>query len=235
MRTLAQQALHTGERAPWRGLDILDSTLASLQRDPKFGLSSFRALAYAFHGGTGNIETLTLPTRPQTIEGQAALVLDEEKAQPLLERLRGVGKKRAPAPPAGVAPGSVRVAVQNGSGRTGAGSSTLDALRRAGFAVLGLATNADRTDYGVSQVRYAAGAQKQAQLVLAYLGGAGKVVPFDGDAGGADVILVIGRDFSAVSAPPSRVPRSGSTAARPPSSAAPAPAAPANSLPAVGC
>ena len=45
LRTLAHEALHTTQQAPWRGLSILDATFASLQRDPKFGFSSFRALA----------------------------------------------------------------------------------------------------------------------------------------------------------------------------------------------
>src|SRR6185503_5784318 len=128
LRTLAHEALHTSQRAPWRGLSILDATLGSLQRDPEFGFSSFRALAYAFHGDSTKLETFTLPTRAQTIDGQAALVLDEKQAKPLLDRLRGIENKPAPPPPAGVSPGSVRVAVQNGSRRQGVGSTTLDAL-----------------------------------------------------------------------------------------------------------
>ncbi len=231
LRTLAHEALHTSQRAPWRGLSILDATLGSLQRDPEFGFSSFRALAYAFHDST-KVETLTLPTRAQTIDGQAALVLDEKKAKPLLDRLRGVENKPAPAPPAGVSPGSVRVAVQNGSRRQGVGSTTLDALHRLGFAVLGQAANADRNDYAVSEVRYSSGAQNKARLVLAYLGGAGKLAPLQGaDADSdADVVLVIGRDFSGVSAP-ARAPSAGAPATR---SAAPA-TAPADALPPVGC
>jgi LCP family protein required for cell wall assembly len=237
LRTLAHEALHTSQRAPWRGLSILDATLASLQRDPEFGFSSFRALAYAFHGDNASIETFTLPTRAQTIDGQAALVLDEKKAKPLLDRLRGIENKRAPAPPAGVSPDSVRVTVENGSGRQGVGSTTLEALHRLGFAVLGQAANADRNDYAVSEVRYSPGAQDKARLVLAYLGGAGKLAPLQGTAadGDADVVLVIGRDFSGVSAPAARAPSSGAPATRSTSSATAPSTAPADALPPVGC
>ena len=237
LRTLAHEALQTGQRAPWRGLSILDSTLASLQRDPQFGFSSFRALAYAFHGDNVNIETFTLPTRAQTFDGQSALVLDEEKAKPLLDRLRGAEHKRAPAPPAGVSPDSVRVTVQNGSGREAAGSTTLDALGRRGFAVVGGAANADRNDYAVSEVRYSPGAKNKARLVLAYLGGAGKLVPLQSAAGNgdADVELVIGRDFSGVEAPAARAPSSGAPATRPATPVPATTAAPADALPPVGC
>jgi LCP family protein required for cell wall assembly len=237
LRTLAHEALHTSQRAPWRGLSILDATLASVQRDPKFGFSSFRALAYAFHGENANIETLTLPTRAKTIDGQAALVLDDEKAKPLLDRLRGVESKPAPAPPAGVSRDSVRVSVENGSGRQGVGSTTLEALRRLGFAVLGQAANADRSDYAVSEVRYASDAQNKARLVLAYLGGAGKLAPLQGAAadGDADVVLVIGRDFSGVSAPTARAPSAGAPATRSGSPADASATTPVGALPPVGC
>jgi LCP family protein required for cell wall assembly len=235
LRTLAREALHAGQRAPWRALSILDATFASLQRDPKFGLSSFRALAYAFHGDSANVETVTLPTRPQTIEGQAARVLDTEKAAPLLARLRGAASKRAPAPPAGVAPSDVRVTVQNGSGRNGAGSTTVDALRQRGFAVLGPATNADRSEYAVTEVQYSRGAQNKARLVLAYLGGAGKLVPLDAAAGGADVVLVVGRDFSSVTAPSAPRPSTATAGTRPVSSGTARPAATATAPAPVGC
>ncbi|HMC68382.1 MAG TPA: LytR C-terminal domain-containing protein, partial [Mycobacteriales bacterium] len=91
-------------------------------------------------------------------------------------------------------------------------------------------------DYAVSEVRYASGAQGKARFVLAYLGGAGKVVPLQGAAaeGDADVVLVVGRDFAGVAAPAPRAssvttaPRSGATA--PPSATAPT-----DALPPVGC
>src|SRR5205085_661962 len=91
--------------------------------------------------------------------------------------------------------------VQNGSGRSGLGSSVLSALGKLGFAVLAPATNADRSDYTVTEVEYAPGQDVKARLVLSTLGGAGQITPLDGASGGADVVLVLGHDYRGVSAP----------------------------------
>jgi LCP family protein required for cell wall assembly len=228
LRTLSQQAVHAAEHAPWRAPDILDKMLASLQRDQKLGLSGLRALAYAFSGNAGPLTTVTLPTTPQVIDGQDALVLDASKAAPMFARLRGADDgHHATAPPPNVAPASVRVAVENGSGVTHEGATALAALRSRGFAVISPATDADRSSYAVSEVRYAPGADAKARLVLAQLGGAGKLVALSSHpSNGADVVLVIGRDFGGISAP--------TTAAAPhPTSATAKPAA--HSAPPVGC
>lgn len=95
LRTLAREALHTSVNAPWKAPDILDKMLANLQRDPELGLSALRAFAYAFHGNTPDVPTFTLPAHPQNIDGQAALLLDEAEAAPILARLRGKSARAA--------------------------------------------------------------------------------------------------------------------------------------------
>jgi hypothetical protein len=193
-------------------------------------------LAYAFHGGSSNIETLTLPVSPQTVEGQAALVLDTTKAAPILARLRRTsGPKHAPAPPSGVATSSVAVAVSNGSGRAGIATTTLDALGRFGFNTVLPATNADRDNYDVTEVRYSSDAKIKARLVLAYLGGAGKLVESKTPNENADVTVVVGRDFSSVIAPSTQRSSPAATAAHPATSPTQATGTTAVSLPAVGC
>jgi LCP family protein required for cell wall assembly len=243
LRTLANEAVHVAQRRPWRAPKILDSSLGSLRRDPKFGLSAFRRLAYGLHGQGGNIESITLPTKPQNIEGAAALVVDEPRAASVLARLRSAAKKKKPpAPPAGVSPGDVHIGVQNGSGRTGVASSALASLRRAGFAVEPPATNADRSDYETTEVQYARdteGSEDKARFVLAYLGGAGKIVGVDSIATGDDVTLVIGGDFAEITSParatPNR-PSGGSTKAPgDPTAASTTPTTAPGSLPVVGC
>jgi LCP family protein required for cell wall assembly len=235
LRTLAQQVLHTAERKPWKAPTLVNSLLANMQRDPKLNFSSLRALAYAFHPGGTQIPSETLPTTPQTIDGQAALVLDDTQAAPILAQLRGGQSQHQAQAPAGVTPATVHVTVENGSGRLGLGASTFTALQREGFSMSGAATNADRSDYAVTEVRYAPGKQAQAQLVLSYLDGAGKTVALKSSPG-SDVVLVIGRDFSAVSAPANHASNNGSNA----SSATTAPAAASTStssgaLPPAGC
>ena len=202
LRTLAQQTLHAAARSPWNANNLLDSMLATLQRDPSLGWSSLRALAYAFHRA-GGVETETLPANRQFINGQDALVLDTAKAAPLLTRLRGIGNPAgAQSTAASVDPSTVHVSVENGSGRTGLGARADDALGGLGFSVVGRATNADRSDYAVTEVRYAPGAETKARFLLSELGGAGKVVALrrSGPAG-ADVVLVLGHDYKGLTRP----------------------------------
>jgi hypothetical protein len=91
--------------------------------------------------------------------------------------------------------------VLNGSGRAGVASAALTSLQKLGFVAAGKATNADRSDYIVTEVRYAPGAQAKGQLVLSKLGGAGKLVALSSRVGNADVVVVLGGDFTAVHAP----------------------------------
>jgi len=234
LRTLASEVVKAAERKPWRAMHLLDTMLANLQRDPKLTFSSLRPLAYAFHGGSADLQTRTLPTHPQNIDGQSALVLDDAQAAPILARLRaqGSGASSGNTAPPGVKPASVRVAVRNGSGRTGAGSAMASALQRAGFKVAGPAANADRNDYNETQVLYGPGADNKAKLVRAYLGGTGKLVALSGGSPpGFDVAVVIGRDQPRVSTPSTQPP---TTSPATPAATAPG-ATTGSTLPAVGC
>ena len=103
----------------------------------------------------------------------------------------------------------------------------------AGFAVVDPPGNADRSDYSVTEVRYAKGSEDQAKYALAYLGGAGKLVKVDTVPAGANVVIVLGRDFDQVKAPATTVPDASTT----PTSAAGPAANPGGdqTLPAAGC
>jgi hypothetical protein len=95
----------------------------------------------------------------------------------------------------------VRVTVENGSGVAGAAGGALGKLGADGFKVAAPASDADRSDYAVTEVRYAPGSEQKARLVLAYLSGAGKVVEYGAAPRGVDVVVVLGHDFGHVSAP----------------------------------
>jgi hypothetical protein len=144
---------------------------------------------------------ITLPTKPSG-DG-ATLVLDDAKAAPVLAQLRslaGASKPSSPSTlPKGVAPASVSVKVLNGSGRTGAATSALQALGGFGFHTVQPPGDADRTDYATTQVRYGPGAARKAALVAAYLG-TGTLVA-GGNSAGSDVTVVLGHDFNRVAAP----------------------------------
>jgi LCP family protein required for cell wall assembly len=238
LRTLAQQTLRAATAKPWKASALLDSMLTNIQRDSHLGLSSLRALAYAFHR-PGGVETLTLPTNRQFFNGQDALAIDSAKAAPILARLRGIGTGTT-GPVKAVDPRTIHVAVENGSGQNGLGARADDALGALGYSVAGVAINADRSNYAVTEVRYASGAESKARFLASELGGAGKVVALNGSApAGADIVLVLGRDYHGLSHPattstPTTAPKTKTT----PASAAPSASsssAQSSGLPAAGC
>jgi len=102
--------------------------------------------------------------------------------------------------------------------------------------VLPPATNADRSDYVTTEVRYAPGAQSKGQYVLAALGGVGKLVELgDGESGGAEVVLVLGQDYQSVSRPnatPTTVKPANPGATAAPNNGA---GATTTTVPAIGC
>lgn len=234
LRTLASQSLQEATGKPWKASALADTVLENLVRDSELGFSDLRGLAYAFRQ-PGGVETVTLPVKRQFLAGQDALVLDDAKAAPILARLRGAGDKVGKAAvPAGVEPADVRIAVRNGSGRNGLGATVVNSLQDLDFAVLPPAANADRSDYVTTEVRYAPGAQSKGQYVLAALGGIGKLVELpDGASGGADVVLVLGQDFTSVTRPAASSPKT-SKPETPGSSAAGATTV-ATTVPAIGC
>jgi polyisoprenyl-teichoic acid--peptidoglycan teichoic acid transferase len=236
LRTLASQTLHAATAKPWKAGTLLDSMLSNLQRDPKLGLSPLRALAYAFHR-PGGVETVTLPVNRQFFDGQDALALDDAKAAPILARLRGIGTASGgSAPVTPVDPHTIHVAVENGTAQNGLGARADDSLSGLGYLVVGTAANADRNDYTVTEVRYVSGAETKARFLLSELGGAGKVVELHkGSApAGADVLLVLGRDYRGLShasttTTPATAPKANTTGGK-------APAATGTTvLPAAGC
>jgi hypothetical protein len=162
------------------------------------------------------------------------LLLDSARAAPMLARLRGDSTDLGPIPK--IPASSVTVKVENGSGVGGAAGRAQDALVGAGFRAAGAATDADRSDYVVTEVRYGPGAHDKARLALAYLGGAGRMVALDAAPSGSDVVVVLGQDFGQVVVP--------TTTTKPPPTTAPAvnaptttgpPANPGGSMPVAGC
>jgi LCP family protein required for cell wall assembly len=99
------------------------------------------------------------------------------------------------AAPETVAPGEVKVAVYNGSGRAGLAGQASTALEAAGFVVTSTG-NADSSDYATTEIRYAEGDDALAATLAASVPGA-VLRPVD-DATAGTVQLVIGQDFNGV-------------------------------------
>jgi LCP family protein required for cell wall assembly len=202
VRALADEMVHDVVRNPTRLGSILDKALAeeNLQRDEKLGLSDVTALVDTFRDvDPAALETITVPTRREFIDGQDALVLVEEEAAPIFERLRSFGGEDDV--PAGVAPQDVSVAVWNGSGVGGRARAVLDALVAQGFEGVEPPANAERNDFAVTEVRHGPDGAAKARLVLGYLGGAGRTVELAEPPDVAEVLVVVGRDFAEVAPP----------------------------------
>ena len=201
MRSLAQEAIHSGARNPLKLHGIMNKTADHIALDDEIGMSDLLKLADRFRTEDPSaLEMITVPTHPDTIDGQSVLVLNEAEALPIFERLRSDTSTTTTAAPA-VPPAEVSVAVRNGSGVQGLAKAVLDGLNDLGFDGVDPPANADRNDYEHTEVRYGPGAEGEAQTVLASLGGAGQLVKLDEPVEGADVLVIVGRDFDHVSAP----------------------------------
>jgi LCP family protein required for cell wall assembly len=237
IRSTAREAVNASLRNFTRVNNILNKFKENVTVDADLSLGDLRALANTFREvDPAVVEMVTMPAEPERIDGESALRLVEAEAEPILRRLRSFGPARAPEPPGDVAPADVRVVVHNGSGVEGQARAALDALAALGFGAVEPPGNADRSDYEVTEVRYAPGAERAARLVLAYLGGAGELVALDDAPAGADVDVVVGRDFDGVVAPTTTAP----TGSAPGPTATTTTGPPANpggdgALPSAGC
>jgi polyisoprenyl-teichoic acid--peptidoglycan teichoic acid transferase len=201
IRSLASAAIHSVMTHPFSVNKVADKSVAALTRDKKLSASDVRALVFAFRNpDPAAFPMMTLPATGAYRDNQSVLLLDSAQAAPMLARLRGQAPASTSIPK--ISPSTVTITVENGSGEGGAASRAQSALVGAGFQAPAAATDADRSDYTVTEVRYGPNGEKKAQLVLAYLGGAGKLVA-EGAApkSGADVVVVLGQDFQQVTVP----------------------------------
>ena len=112
----------------------------------------------------------------------------------------------------------------NGSGANGTADQAATQLRQQGFVTVGVG---NQPRVGATEVRYRPGSLDKARVVQTYLGGAGRLVE-DRSIVEADVAVVQGADFKAVTPPPgAAAPDTGAPASS-------APAAPATTAPAQG-
>ena len=119
----------------------------------------------------------------------------------MLARLRGIGNRveRARRRSTAVDPRTVHVAVENGSGQTGLGARADDALGGLGFSVVGAGDERRsqrlRGDRGALRVR-ARETKAQFLLSVARRRGQGRRARRRARPRGADVVLVLGRDYN---------------------------------------
>jgi LCP family protein required for cell wall assembly len=211
IRSVAQEAIKAGARNPFTAKKLVEKVFPHLEVDPHMGLQDILSLVRAFRSvDPAAVQMVTLPTERQFFNGQDAQAVLTAEAQPILDRLQTFTKSSKPEPVPKIPRADIRVQALNGSGVKGAAGRAATALLAKGFASGGAASDADRSDYATTEVRYAPGAADKARVVAAYLGGVGTIVPLQSAQASADVVVVLGRDFVAVAAPGSR-PRSTTT------------------------
>lgn len=223
IRRLAGVVVEQSLADPFKGRDIVHSVVEDLRVDRGFDRRAALDLVQAFRSmssaDTSALEFVTFPFTEGNAGGQAVLFPDRTNGAPLLDRLRSFATEPEPA---AASPGDVRVKVLNGSGRSGLAEQVMTGLVAAGF-VKGGTGNDLRGRVAVTEVRYANGADDKARLVLRSVGEGAKLVG-DPTLDDADVVVVLGADFSGLpgqSGGASADAASGSAAA-PPASAPPA-------------
>ena len=226
MKRLATEAFRRSVKSPRTALDIADETIPKLKADEALSRSDINKLITSFRTVNPNdpssLEMVTFPTVPGPSGGRLGSILEakQPEADAVLARLRQFGptpdQQRAPKP------GTIRVRVFNGSGQGGVAAKTGDELKNQGFVTVGVG---NKPSLRATEVRYRPGSEAKAAVVQSYLGGVGKPIE-DGRVVEADVEVVIGKDFKAVSAPAGAAP--GTTAAPGP---APAPGPPESGAP----
>lgn len=201
LRKLAGAAVADTSANPLDVLDLASSVMSNVRRDPQLTDEQLLGFVSAFADinpyDTNAIEMVTYPwTSGPDQDGQSVLYPDNGKGAAVLARLRDAAGSASRAA-SDVAPSSVSLRVLNGSGADGAARTALAALRTAGFVGSG-AANADRVDH--TEIRYRKGSIDKAHLVNSYLAGVGTLIE-DPTLQNVDVLVTLGPDFTAVTAP----------------------------------
>ena len=229
MKRLATEAFRKSVNSPRTALDVADETIPKLKADEGLGTGDIKKLINSFRrvdpNDPNSLEMVTLPTVPGPQSSRLGAVLEEKQpeADSVLARLREFGPRTAVRN--GPKPSEVRVRVLNGSEQIAIASKTGTELQQQGFVNVGVG-NVSRVR--ATEVRYRPGSLAKARVVQSYLGGVGRVVE-DKSVVQADVAVVLGADFRAVTPPANAAPPD---APAPPASSAPA--APGTSAPARG-
>jgi polyisoprenyl-teichoic acid--peptidoglycan teichoic acid transferase len=227
MKRLATEAFRKSVNSPRTALDIADETIPKLKADEGLGTGDIKKLITSFRrvdpNDPNSLEMVTFPTVPGRSGTSLGSFLDAKQpdADAILARLRDFGPP--PDLQNGPKPSEVRVRVLNGSGQNGLASKTGTELQQHGFVNVGVG---NEPRLSATEIHYRPGSLDKGRVVQSYLGGVGKLVE-DKAIVEADVAVVLGSDFKAVTPPPNAVAPDTAAAAAPASTAAPAASAPA--------
>jgi LCP family protein required for cell wall assembly len=204
IRELAGLAVQRSLEDPLTANTIVDRVLQYLVLDQNLSKDDIFSLVDAFRtvnpNDTSHLEFQTLPwSEGPDQHGLSVLYVKEPADQGLLARLRDFSGQTTTTPTMTVTPQNVKVRVLDGGGASVSASSALfDLVRRGGFQSAGVGSVS--SPVAQTEVRYRPGAFTQGALVLGYLQPAARLVA-DPTIKGADVAVVLGRDFRSIVLP----------------------------------
>jgi LCP family protein required for cell wall assembly len=210
IRASIQRAIDKGIRNPITlnslvnvGIDTVTAVDTELTPDDLIDLgTAFRSFA------PEDLRTMTLDVYDDTINGAEVLRMQDTQAnQDRLDIFKDLGDDDSEA-------GSVRIAINNGSGTANQATDVADAFAALGFDTSPGTGDAERFDFAHSVVRYAPGNEAVAQYVAAQIAG-GADLQEVGSTYVADVIVVTGADYTGLVSelvpPPTPLPGGGDT------------------------
>jgi len=198
LRTVSQAAIDKAGHDPFGIASLLNAIFRSLGHDQTLKQSELDNLARTFRGlNPAKVAMSTLPTVPDPANPNRVLAKFPD-AGGVIEQL---SQFTAPPKRPIVEPlpaDEVKVRVVNGSGAKNAAGRVLGTLEAAGFRSGGPAADADRSDYQ-TQVRYAPGEFRAGYTVAVAVGTINLVeAPSVKNVLGGDVLLIVGRDYDAL-------------------------------------
>ena len=201
IRKLAGIAVQESLANPLTANNVADAVVSNLQADAGLTKDDIFALIDAFRtinpNDSSSMQFLTLPwkTGPTAGGGQQVLYVDQAAAAPILAQLNNFNAAAVPK----TSPGDVRLQVLNGYGKDGAAQGALQRFEELGFVGTG-ARNNPGGRVAETEIRYAPGQDAKGRFVLQYVSPQAKLVE-DPSIKGADVVVVLGTDFQAVTRP----------------------------------
>ncbi|HEX2273131.1 MAG TPA: LCP family protein, partial [Acidimicrobiales bacterium] len=227
VRRVMREAVSTGISSPITLNRLIGIGVKNLTVDATMSTSDITHVARRFRSvDPDSVETLVLPTAPQTIDGKDVLVLEVDDAQDEIAKINGQAPispptTQAPSPNVGTtAPGppspsttrpltlaDFRVQVLNGTDRKGAAAAVAQDMKAVGVNVVGVG-DARPAVYPRTVIRHAPGQEAKARSLQNGLK-AGAEVTRDSTLRSADLVLVLGTDFvgfiNPAAAPPTTV------------------------------
>jgi LCP family protein required for cell wall assembly len=196
LRTLAQAAIDKTAARPDKLYGLLNAVSKNFTHDDTLTFDELKALVRTFNDvSPAKIDMESIPVVASKYPGFAGAVDPDIGTQVLIDRLMNFEAK--PPPAQLLAPPDISVRVVNGSGMKNAAAAAVAQFKTAGFRVEGQASDADRSDYANTQIRYAPGAFNQGYTV-AHAVNTLHLVQADSTQNtlGADVLVVVGRDYA---------------------------------------